>query len=266
MVIHYVAYRNSLDGFSNQSNVHYYWIVSEKRKPYMLQQIRDRKGISEHQITFVPGIFDSTTPTNHPNIPIAWLDTSVTRLLAAHMQALRIFRDTMQFVDNKDTQIFVCMEDDIVLHNKFESMVDQCAVFLREYKTPARIQLGYVNPPMNVSHFKKLGDYSLLKPHNRSGDPWGAQCYMLNYAYCDAALKHYEATYKTAKTPAGINANADAFLFEIPSDYFLLDPPACIEDNPTFGTLMGHGHNAQYYIQMTNKYNVMDYHKFPSSK
>jgi hypothetical protein len=243
---------------SSDSNIDYYWIVSEKRKPMMLEQLRNRGKLQETNVTWVPGIFnDDVEATGHPNLPKEWLRDPVMRLLAAHMKALRLFKNKGQ-----KEAVLVCMEDDVVLHKDFEEIVKDCASYISEKQPhiPTRVAIGYLSKPMHITKLHELSANSTISRLNKkTGDPWGTQGYMMNYTYVEKALKHYEDTYKTGDTKEA----ADVFMFDIPdTEHLIVEPPACIEDNPTFGTMLGHTWNADLYKQMIATYNRSYYYFF----
>ena len=256
-VIHKYSYESFI---TNNTQSHLYWIVSEKRKPYVLQQIRQRN-LSD--IVLVPGIFSDTPIAEYPELPKAWLGFPVVRLLAAHMRAIRLFQNNVQSLPDKQNHVFVCMEDDIVLHKNFEGMVQQAAEFLQGIRKPARLLLGYANPPVNVTPVKRLTDtITINKVNSLIGDPWGTQCYMMNASYVDLIVQKYQTTYKSQSPDAEDHAS-DHFLFHVPeAEHYVMEPPVCLEDFPTFGSMLGHGYNSQYYAQMISKYDRAAYHVF----
>ena len=230
----------------------------------MLDQLKKRQKLNESDITFVPGIFsDDVSKTNHPDLPKEWLAYPVSRLLAAHMQALRLFQTKIASMPDKDHHVMICMEDDVVLHKDFEDIVQKCATFLKAQQSPSRLSIGYVNPPVNISFVESVGNLTFSKLHSQKGDPWGTQGYMLNSTYVDAALEKYEKAYKAQPIPVVDETASDAFLYTIPdTQHFIVEPPACIEDNPTFGSMLGHSHNTQYYNEMIKKYDRSQYFMF----
>ncbi len=251
-----------------ESQIHYYWIVSDKRKPMMLKQLYDRGKINESNIEFVPGIFDDNVKgTGHPGLPREWLGFPVARLLAAHMKAIRLFCQEVSSFPNKANHVFVCMEDDIVLHKDFEDIVQTAANYVRSQPQtiPVRLSLGYVHPPYDkeVVSSTKNGMISILDGEEKYQN--GTQCYMLNYTYAKLALDEYEKTY-TTRLPDPSNPNqvaSDHFIFLLPNtSHLIIEPPACIEDNPTFGSMLGHTQNEYMYNQMTSTYNRSDYYIF----
>ena len=263
IIILYTIYNHSIqETFTNESQIHYYWIVSDKRKPMMLKQINDRGKISENNIAFIPGIFSDTDKTEFSDLPKSWLSYPVVRLLAAHMNAIRIFQKKIESASDKHNHVFVCMEDDIALHKEFEKKVRECADFIKSYNKPARILLGYLQPPQNKTFVKRLGNKSsIYKLNTIIGDPWGTQCYMMNVAYIDVVVKKYENDYKN-QLPNQSHAS-DHFLFNVPeAEHFILETPACIEDHPTFGSMLGHVWQTDYYNQMIKKYKRKLYYVF----
>lgn len=246
--------------------VHYYWIVSEKRKPLMLQQLRDRKnGIKEEDVTFVKGIFsDDVSKTNHPDLPKEWLGFPIARLLAAHMQAIRMFQSKISSLPDKKKHVFVCLEDDVVLHKDFEKMVAKSTEFLHSQQGPLRLSLGYANPPSNITFIESVsdsvGNLKFSKLNIKAGDPWGTQSYMLNSEFVDTVLQKYDNAYRT-QPPIESNIASDVFIYDIPeTQHYIIEPPACIEDFPTFGSMLGHNGNASLYNQMVNKYDRSQYY------
>jgi hypothetical protein len=86
---------------------------------------------------------------------------------------------------------------------------------------------------------------------------------MLNYAYISQILPKYETAYKT-QTPYENEVASDKFIFnQIQADHYIMEPPACLEDNPTFGSMLGHeAANANAYKEMIAKYKREDYYTF----
>ncbi len=258
------------EGFADSGVIlHYYWIVSDKRKSRMMEQLSQHPNMKS-VTTFVPGIFsDDVSQTNHPNLPKEWLATPVARLLAAHMQAARMFKASIAKEADKTKHIFVCMEDDIVLHKEFETMAQNAAIFLQSPKTPplSRLSLGYVSPPSAQTEVVQTypNGTTIRKLARNSGDPWGTQCYMLTAEYVDRILQKYDADYAANISP-NREVASDVYMFELKdSQHYILDPPACLEDFPTFGSLLGHGYNQTYYKSMIAKYDRAAYYSFGSS-
>ncbi len=258
------------ESFQNKSDVSYYWIVSEKRKPMMLNQIQQRNlnipnSITTNHIQFVPGIFSNDTKESlFADLPAEWLSFPVVRLLGAHMNALYMFK-TQQDALNQKTGVMVCMEDDIALRNNYEEIEREAAKFINQSNNtiPIRISLGYVDVPKNITFYKNLTpSIKLSKLNVTHGDPYGTQCYMMNYAYVDKTIQRYKAAYSSSSPDATRNAS-DIFLFDIPdAQHYVVEEPAAIEDNPTFGSMLGHSWNSDMYKNMIAKYDRNQYFKF----
>ncbi len=262
--------RNNIDNFQNMHDISYYWIVSQKRKPMMLNQIQQRNisipnSITTNQIQFVPGIFSNDVKESlFTDLPAEWLSFPVVRLLGAHMNALYKFK-TQHDALNQKTGVMVCMEDDIVLRNNYEEIVHEAAKFIGQCDNtiPIRISLGYVDVPKNITFFKNLTpSIKMSKLNVTHGDPWGAQCYMMNYTYVDKTIERYKSTYSSLSPDINRNA-ADHFIFNYPeAQHYIVEDPAAIEDNPTFGTLLEHHWNADMYKKTIAKYDRNQYFKF----
>lgn len=252
--------------------VHYYWVMSDKRKPHMLEQLRDRSSVShrltEADIHIVPGIFDDNVEqTGHPNLPKEWLAYPVARVLAAHMKALRLFREDVRNRDDGKEHVLVCMDDDIALHHNFEAIVKDAATYIRSFKDKAtRVAIGYASPPGNATRMDTLQDskHSVSRLGSAYGDPWGTVGFMLNRTFVDQALDKYEKAYTSYVPEKGSSAlAADLFIYDIPdSQHLIVEPPACIEDNPTFESTLGHSQNAGLYQALTAKYDRDMYYRF----
>jgi hypothetical protein len=251
------------EGFQNASpaKVHYYWIVSDKRKPMVLKQIHARGKMSEQDVTFVPGIFDDNVEqTLHPNLPKGWLNTPVARLLAAHMKGIRLFVNKVSSDPNPNQHVYVCMEDDVVLHKEFEEIAQETANYAANLVEPAHIGIGYVSPPREKTTIKEIYPGIYINYMKSEYDPGGTQCIMLNYAYAKQMLEVYEHEYLRKLEPNPDKVHADVFLFELPhSHHYTIEPPAALEDYPTFGTLLEHTWNADLYKNMIQKYNRDEY-------
>jgi len=263
----YISFKNQQfrEGFQQTAQVHYYWIVSDKRKPMVLQQIRTRGKMSEQDVTFVPGIFDDNVEqTLHPNLPKGWLNTPVARLLAAHMKGIRLFVNEVSSDPNPNQHVYICMEDDVVLHKNFEQIVQETANYATNCSEPSHIGIGYILPPTTIEKTTPLINEFKLHSLNKSTDhPGGAQCIMMNYKYAKDTLAMFENAYSKTDTHNMHNDAADTFLFKLPnSNHFLIEPPAALEDNPTFGTLLGHDWNADFYKTMIKNYNRDNYFKY----
>jgi hypothetical protein len=265
----------------SSAHIHYFWIVSEKRKVKMLEQLNQRRPhpsvktpLTTSMIRFVPGIFDDNVEnTEHPNLPKTWLAFPVVRLLAAHMKALRQFKKDVDANGeaDKSKHVFVCLEDDVVLRDNFEDIVEESAATLRNTSEPTRIALGYLSEPVHKTPVRTSNSVKISQLHQQSGDPWGTQCYMMNYSYVEMALKKYEQAYMNSSiVPDKSNPNAwasDVFMFEIPnSQHLIVEPPACIEDNPTFGSMLGHDWNRELYDKLIQVYDRARYFLFGDSK
>jgi hypothetical protein len=265
--------KGATEGFANEVQIHYYWIVSDKRKPKMVEQVLTRQkenpeALKESDITYIPGIFDDNVEqTEHPNLPKEWLNTPVARLLAAHMKAIRKFKNMASNTSEPNSHVFVCMEDDVVLHKNFETIVRDVAKYcISQGKDNLLcISLGYVHPIGNTTSVSTLNNNVKINKITEMGNiiGRGTQCYMLNYAYVSKVLDAYEAEYKQQKEPQQDKIPSDHFLFNLPNtQQLLVEPPAVLEDYPTFGTLLNHTHNRDLYNQMVIKYNRGDYYSF----
>ncbi len=268
----YKRYVSSTEGFEYLQTIHFYWIVSDKRKPMMTKQLQDRNKLNEANIHMIPGIFNDDVGTaGHPNLPKEWLGFPVARLLAAHMKAIRNFCNEVANVPNKQEHVFVCLEDDVILHKNFETMVEQAANFVRTHTStqPIRLSLGFVDIPENKILINSENNLKISQLHGDSTYQNGTQCYMLNYKYAKMALEEYEAAYRS-RLPDPNQPNqvaSDHFLFLLPNtSHFIMEPPACLEDNPTFGSMLGHTQNEYLFKKMTNAYPLGDYYSFSTQK
>jgi hypothetical protein len=258
------------EGFSNEVQINYYWIVSDKRKPKMLEQLQARQqknpeSLKVSDITFIPGIFnDNVEETQHPNLPKEWLNTPVARLLAAHMKAVRTFKNMASKSSDPNNHMFVCMEDDIVLHRNFETMVKETANYCKSQgNVPTCISLGYVYPIVSPNIVSTLSNNVKINKITTNVGGRGTQCYMMNYSYITKVLDVYESEYKRLKEPDQSKVPSDHFMFEIPdTQHLVVEPPVALEDYPTFGTLLNHTHNNNLYKTMINKYSRDDYYVF----
>lgn len=248
--------------------VHYYWVMSDKRKPLMLEQLRDRNRLSEADIQIVPGIFDDNVEqTGHPNLPKEWLSYPVARLLAAHMKAIRLFRDDVRKREDGKEHVLVCLEDDIALHHNFEAIVKDAATHILPFKNQAtRVAIGYASPPGNKTEMGTIqeGKHTISRLGSAYGDPWGTVGFMLNRTFAEQAIEKYEKAYTSYNPEKGSSSlAADLFIYDIPdSQHLIVEPPACVEDNPTFESTLGHSHNAGLYQALTAKYDRELYYRF----
>lgn len=236
----------------------------------MVEQVHARQktnttSLKDSEITFIPGIFDDNVEkSEHPNLPKSWLSTPVARLLAAHMKAVRRFKNDASKSSNPNNHIFVCMEDDIVLHKNFETIVRDSAKYCQLQNTPTCISLGYVIIPAETQEVEKLSNGIKLKKITAGVGGRGTQCYMMNYAYVSKVLDEYESEYKRTKEPIqGNNIASDHFMFNVPdTQHLIVEPPAAIEDFPTFGTMLNHDWNKDLYNRMIQEYPRNDYYIF----
>lgn len=256
--------------------VHYYWVMSDKRKPLMLEQLRDRSSnassstprLTEADIHIVPGIFDDNVEqTGHPNLPKEWLSYPVARLLAAHMKVLRLFRDDVRKREDGKEHVLVCLEDDIALHHNFESVITDAATYIIPFKDKAtRVALGYASPPQHKTEMGELqdGKHTISRLKSSYGDPWGAVGFMMNRTFVEQALEKYERAYTSYNPEKGSSdLAADLFMYDIPdSQHLIVEPPACIEDNPTFESTLGHFQNIGLYQALIAKYDRGLYYRF----
>ena len=266
----YIIRRRFTESFQDTDgpNVHYYWIVSDKRKPMMQKQLEERNKIKESQVSFVPGIFDDNVEnTGHPGLPKEWLGFPIARLLAAHMKAIRLFYQRVSTMPDKNNHLFVCLEDDVVLHKNYESMVQSAANYIRANYSdkPVRLSLGYVDIPSDKTLISNTNGLKISTLNGGSISQNGTQCYMLNYQYAKKVIEEYEAAYKSwMPDPQNPNQVAsDHFIFLVPNtSHLIVEPPACLEDNPTFGSMLGHSWNETLYNKMIQHYNREDYYSF----